>query len=77
MTPGGGALAHADRELLEFVAEGWSPGTIAGVLGVPRDEVMPRVRSLMQQLGLAAPSPMFAARLALLALPPLTGPFGD
>jgi hypothetical protein len=77
MAPGGGALARSDRELLEFVAEGWSPGTIAGVLDMPREEVMPRVRSLMQQLGLAAPSPMFAARLALLAIPPITGPFGD
>jgi hypothetical protein len=70
-------LGHDDRELLEFVAEGWSPSTIAGVLGVPREEVIPRVRALMQRLGLAAPSPMFAAKLALLMTPPAAGPFGD
>ena len=75
MTPGGGVLARDDRELLGFVADGWSMPTIARVFGVSPDEIRGRVRELLRGLGIAAPAPASAARLAILS--GITGPVGD
>ena len=75
MAPGRGALARDDRELLGFVADGWSAVTIARVLGVSREEAQGRIRGLMQSLGIAAPAPASAARLAVVMAG--AGPLGD